>query len=279
MNANIRYNIITKSLDEGIQLRDCDDCVVEYNHVFNVAQDGINMCCDSANGIIQFNEVHGIGSENAAIYIYGADSIQISDNLVYDVIFNDGIKMGAKLCNDPAPNGSIERNVVHNTAQDGITVYSSNTEVRDNEIYNSFSENGALYISCQGTTTVTVEGNVIHDNGVIGGSTTYGVRVGKSGAQPIETSTIIINGNCIQGNEKGMINDSADLDDIDATGNWWGASDGPSGVSPTASGDSVSTKVDFDPFLVESPKQCRPKCNPKSCKDSKGGSESSRRRL
>jgi parallel beta-helix repeat protein len=58
-NVALRYNIIRDALDdEGIQLRDCANCVIEFNHVFDIAQDGINLCCGSTGGIVQSNEVH-----------------------------------------------------------------------------------------------------------------------------------------------------------------------------------------------------------------------------
>jgi uncharacterized repeat protein (TIGR01451 family) len=40
-----------------------------------------------------------------------------------------------------------------------------------------------------------------------------------------------------------------------ATGNWWGAADGPSGVGP-GSGDSVGTGVDYSGFLTTAPPGC-----------------------
>lgn len=251
--VNIRYSIITEATDEGIQLRDCADCVVEYNLVFNIGQDGINMCCGSTNGSIQFNEVHGIGSENAAIYVYDSEAMSINDNYVYDVTDNDGIKMGGSDCDgDKAPNGFIGRNVVRDVVQDGITVYSSGTTVMDNEIYNSNSENGALYIQCSGTQDVTVMGNVIHDNG----GSTVGIQIGN-GIDPT-TASIRINENCIQGNNEGMVNGATAAGIIDATQNWWGAVDGPSGPGGSGSGDSVSTNVDFSNFLTTAPEKCQP---------------------
>jgi hypothetical protein len=255
-NTNIRYNIITQSKDEGIQLRDCESCVVEFNHIFDTDGDGINMCCGSTKGTIKSNEVHYIRSPDAAIYIYSvpgtASEINILDNLVYDVFNNDGIKMGSKGCSGPSPNGSIERNVVYNTRQDGIAVYSTNTTVKDNEIYNSRSENGALYISCLNTADVTVEGNFIHDNDYF--SNTYGIRVGKDNALPL-VSTIRINDNCITGNPRGLINFVTG--NLDATGNWWGANDGP---SPPGSGDSVEGNVNVSGFLTDEPKECKREC-------------------
>ena len=246
----LSYNIIHEATgDEGIQLRECTDCVVEYNYIFDIAQDGVNMCCGSVAGVIRRNELHDIRSENAAIYIYEADAISILDNLIYDVPDNDGIKMGTKSCRggDDSPNGTIRGNVIHDVRQDCITVYCSNTLVKHNECYNSTSENGAVYISCSGITNVIVEDNFIHDNGpsVLAGAKTYGIRIGKGSYLP-EADTITVNNNCVYGNEEGMENFAPGL--LDATGNWWGASDGPSGDGP-GTGDSVFGNVAYDPWL------------------------------
>jgi hypothetical protein len=94
------------------------------------------------------NEVHDSFSENAAIYVYGSTNTTIQCNLVYDIHNNDGIKLGAKNGGDVAlTGGSILYNIVHDTVQDGIAVYTSNTSVEGNEVYNSTSENGAIYVA------------------------------------------------------------------------------------------------------------------------------------
>ena len=54
--------------------------------------------------------------------------------------------------------------------------------------------------------------------------------------------------NNIVGNTTGIQNDSP-TDTVDAEYNWWGATDGPSGVGP-GSGDAVSTNVDYDPWCT-----------------------------
>jgi hypothetical protein len=244
----LRYNIIDAATgDEGIQLRYVENGVIEYNHVFNIAQDGINMCCGSTGGAIRFNEVHSISSENAAIYVYDATNMSIQCNLVYDVYNNDGIKLGTKGGDDATlSGGSILYNTVYNTAQDGIALYMSDTLIEGNEIYGSSSENGAIYLAF-GISDVTVTHNDVHDNTLNTG------KWGDPGAimigTDVDAATVSVTDNNIYSNSpNGLTNKAAAQ--LDAENNWWGASDGPSGAG-TGTGDAVSSNVDFVPWRTE----------------------------
>jgi len=233
--------------DEGVQLKKCSGCILEYNYVYDIATpgDALNISDGSTNGIIRHNEVRNIGSENAAVYIYGSTNTTIECNLVYDVTQNDGIKLGNKSGGDATlTGGNILYNTVYNTAQDGIAVYMSETLVEGNEIHHSSSENGALYLAW-GISKVTVTLNDVHDNTLDTG------KWGDPGAIMIGTdvdlSIVSVNDNNIHGNSpNGLTNKVAAL--LDAKGNWWGAADGP---SPAGSGDAVSTNVDFSGWLQE----------------------------
>jgi len=247
-NVALRYNIIRDALgDEGVQLRDCTDCVIEFNHVFDIAQDGINLCCGSTGGTIQSNEVHDNYSENAAIYVYQATNTTIQCNLVYDVYENDGIKLGTKQGGDAAlSGGSIRYNVVHDTRQDGISVYMSDTLVDGNEVHHSASENGAIYVA-HAVANITIVDNDVHDNTLDTGKwgDPGGIMIGTA----VDATTVTVNNNNITGNSpNGVTNKAAAL--LNAENNWWGAADGPSGAG-SGSGDAVSTNVDFDPWLTE----------------------------
>ncbi len=236
--------------DEGMQLRNVTDGLVERNLVYNTAGDGINMCCGTKTSTIQDNEVHDIGSDNGAIYVYEISDMLVQRNLVYDTSQNDGIKMGAKGGSDVAASGGqILDNTVHDTDQDGISVYASDVEVCGNEIYGSTSENGALYVAFN-VDNVQITRNRIHDNGSgADARTTYGVRVGKSSYHP---TNVVIHDNDITGNEEGLFNNNATGPALDAENNWWGAADGPSGDG-TGTGDSVNGgNVDFDPWRLAS---------------------------
>ena len=79
-----------------------------------------------------------------------------------------------------------------------------------------------------------------------------GNRISKyeTGVQIVETAanltTATVNRNSISGNRTGLTTNA--IATIDATCNWWGAANGPSGAGP-GSGDTVSPNVTFTPWL------------------------------
>lgn len=76
------------------------------------------------------------------------------------------------------------------------------------------------------------------------GGTPFGVEIGFAAA-----ATSHVNENRIVNHaEAGVINNSSS-DFVDATCNWWGSSDGPSGAGP-GSGDPVGPFVTFTPWLT-----------------------------
>ncbi|MCB8942160.1 MAG: right-handed parallel beta-helix repeat-containing protein [Ardenticatenaceae bacterium] len=244
-NLILKYNIIRDATgDEGAQIRDCADCIIEYNYVLDIAQDGLNLCCGSTDGFIQFNEVRNNGSDNGAIYVYDATNTTIQNNLVYDVLGNDGIKLGDKGGGDASGfGGAVLNNVVHSTAQDSISIYMSDTLVDGNEVYNSTSENGAIYVA-YGVSNITITNNHIHDNSLSTGKwgDPGGIMVGTA----VNASTVTANNNCLVNNTpNGLTNKAAAP--LDAENNWWHDATGPSGAG-AGSGDAVSSNVDYDPW-------------------------------
>lgn len=89
-------------------------------------------------------------------------------------------------------------------------------------------------------TTATITGNTISNN-------TDGIVVGCCGDDG--TSVVVANRNNISGNTTYGIVSNNPL--VDATCNWWGASNGPGPVGP-GSGDKVSANVNYTPWLVSS---------------------------
>ncbi|WP_134704978.1 HYR domain-containing protein [Ammoniphilus sp. YIM 78166] len=247
--TRILYNIIHDSSgDEGVQLRNVSNGSISFNHVYNTLGDGINFCCGTINSTISFNEVHDIRSTDAAIYVYESTNVDIEGNLVYNVVNNDGIKRGRSDGFDVNRTGGVIRhNIVHDTNQDGITVYTSNTIIDGNEIYRSRSRNGALHVSFN-VNNIVIQNNCIHDNGVPGdGRTTFGIRIGGGTLRP---SNVVVNNNNLFDNPEGQLFYNS-VPVLNAENNWWGS---PSGPSP----GSIMGNVDFIPFL-EAP---APVCNP-----------------
>jgi parallel beta-helix repeat protein len=67
----------------------------------------------------------------------------------------------------------------------------------------------------------------------------------------ISDVSIMINENNIMNNSEYGIYYDYNYADVDATNNWWGASDGPSGLGP-GSGDNIGVRnIDFTPWLTE----------------------------
>ena len=244
----VRHNIIHDSSgDEGIQLKNVVDALIEYNHVYNTGGDGINIGYDSVGGTIQYNEVHDIYSPDAAIYVYGTPNVTIKGNLVYDVHNNDGIKLGSKNGADAGkPGGLIQQNTVHDTSQDGIAVYMSNVNVEGNEVYNSTSENGAIYLAWP-ITGITLTQNVVRDNTLDSGK--WGNPAGILIGTAVDAANVVIHYNNITGNTPFGVTNLTGVD-VDATLNWWGSAEGPTHASnPTGAGDSVSNNVIYSPWL------------------------------
>lgn len=212
----VRYCIIHDAGDEGVQLRNVDDGVLEYNRVYNTVGDGLNFAY-SNDCIIQYNECHDIYSENAAIYCYndggrGYIGVTIQNNLLYNLANNDGIKLGAKSPGNDRNlrGGRILNNIVHSGVQDGITLYASDSRVEGNEVYNCNSENGAIYVSYP-VSFDTISNNQVYNNGITGDSkTTVGIRIGGGSYSP---SNIRVVGNSLRNNEQTAYDN--------AVGNYW----------------------------------------------------------
>ncbi|WP_345239290.1 HYR domain-containing protein [Pontibacillus salipaludis] len=243
----VSYNIVHRGLtDEGIQLRGIEEGLITFNHVYDIEGDGINVCCGSNNNTISYNEVHEIRSTNAALYFYEASNFTIEQNIVYDVPNNEAIKLGDS-GDDNLTGGVIRNNIAYNLFGDGISLRTSNTIVDGNEVYNSRSVNGAIYIDGR-PDSVSITNNCIRDNGEPG-DLTYGVRIGKDANLP---TNVIVTGNNIYNNVAGeLFYNSINPPALDAEGNWWGSVTGP----PPG---SIIGNVDFIPFLTEPAQVCNP---------------------
>ncbi|MCR4428193.1 MAG: PKD domain-containing protein [Caldiserica bacterium] len=253
-NPCILYNIVYndaplgKSSNEGIKVRYAYDsgAMVSYNYVYDIPSPGDAINFDSVNnGVISFNEVRNIGSENAAIYIYSSQNTTIQGNLVDGTTQNDGIKLGNKGGGDaPKTGGKIIDNVVKNTAQDGISVYTSNVLVEGNEVTGCTSENGAIYLAF-GISNVTIRCNNIHDNNL--NFTKWGNPGGIMIGTAVDASKVTVECNNIYHNSPyGLTNKTSQT--LNAKNNWWGDPSGPGGFGP-GKGDKVSNYVDYDPWL------------------------------
>jgi len=242
--TTVKYCIIHDGRgDEGVQLKKCTNGLLEYNYVFDIADkgDGLNIADESSQGFIRYNEVAGIHGENAAIYIYGAEHMEIIGNLVRDSGEggNDGIKVGNKGGGDTAKQDVlIKDNIIHDITQDGISVYMSDVTIEGNKVYNCGSENGAIYLA-YGISNIAIQGNTVHDNTLSTSKRT--TAAGILLEERVDAASVTVNFNNIYNNTPyGVTNEAAAL--LDATNNWWGDAAEPSA--------QVSGNVDYDPWAV-----------------------------
>jgi len=237
--------------------------IIRYNTVANNrASDGGGISCNSSSSPIIVGNT--IIENTAAGYLtsYGGgiscwyssaiiDSNIISNNIATapSDIYGDGI-----FCYSSQV--TISNNLISNNSSEGIYCeYSPLATINGNSISNH--DRYGIYIKGAGSAHLTH--NIITGNGIYGS----GIHCCSNSSPIIDSCTIsnnvgdgiychsnanpTINYCNIFGNGSyGIRNLSAIW--INAESNWWGHSSGPSGFGP-GGGDSVSSYVDFDPWL------------------------------
>jgi parallel beta-helix repeat protein len=144
--GNLVYNVPN---NDGIKLGDSGDGstggIVEGNEVHDVAEDGITIY---ASGVtVENNTIYNCGSENGALYLYGAD------------------------------NTTVIKNKIYNNAAIGLLVKkSSNVTVEENEIYNNDDSDDTKYSGSAGIWLTSDASNVVINNNCIAGNADFGVK-------------------------------------------------------------------------------------------------------
>ena len=182
--------------DEGIQLKNCTDCLVECNVVYDVAQDGISIADGSYNSVIRNNEIYNVGSENAAIYVYDSYDMTVECNYIHDTQAANGVGFyynyggthtiannlivhnrwwGGKHCYNEADGSAIW---IYKPRVSSIYVVSHNTLDDNTPPVNSCAQPGnAIYVrkSADGVVVDVVDNIVTNHNG-------YGIRTWSGAA-------------------------------------------------------------------------------------------------
>jgi parallel beta-helix repeat protein len=151
-----------------------------------------------------------------------------------------------------SPNSLVEDNVSENTAAFTASINAQNFPVghvriadasNNAQIRNNTLIGGNVGISLLRSTGVVIDSNIVRDTVDAGSIRGVGISV-------ISSSTgVEAHDNNIEGNASFGMQVDGTSGVVNATNNWWGASDGPSGGGP-GSGDAVTTNVDFSPFLT-----------------------------
>ncbi|MBN1154886.1 right-handed parallel beta-helix repeat-containing protein [candidate division KSB1 bacterium] len=235
--------------DEGVQIKKCANGSLDHNYVYDIAWagDGLNFA-DSDNCQIIENELTNISSDNAAIYAYGCQNMKLNNNLIYNLPYGEGIKLGNKSGGDAAKTGGeIKNNVIHDVGggnrDDCIAVYTSHVLVEGNECYANTSENGTIYLTFA-ITDIRLLKNSVHHNTL--STNKYPDAAGIFIGSTVDAANVVINNNNIYMNQPYGVTNKTGVD-VDARMNYWGDASGPSGAGP-GTGDAISANVIICPW-------------------------------
>ncbi len=240
------------SLGVSVNFDDCDGCTLQANHLDGAHRRAFYISSASEGTTIADNEIVGHNYHYAAIEVCGPDAT-VTGNLVRDSVAYDAYPAMAAIAV-----GSGDHRC---TGVDGTYLISGNTVIGNSGAGGIDVATNVQSCFDPATTTVAISNNIIGPNAAgtgirIGPLTAPGIPAAADCALDIAAS-VLVNGNDIAGNpDGGVANGQTFGSFVDATGNYWGSNDGPSGVGP-GSGDAVTDRVDYGGFttapIIEGP--------------------------
>ncbi len=283
-NVNINYNILENvPAIRAIQLYQADGTYVGYNTISGAAGCGI-MTMENSNVVIEYNHIINCTQAGIEAVNHVGTGIVITHNTITNP-GEKGVNYWAGI------GGLISFNTITGSNWEGIFTDAAETEIRNNilhQCHNGVLEADGLgdwdYASIHLEPTATdciIDGNIVSDgiNGIqtlanntritnneiysmgltyadekVVGDRTYknsAILIGSNWGSPsdIDPTGIVIEKNNIHSNYCGLFY-SPDLHHgVSATKNWWGSASGPTHASnPSGNGDAVTNNVVYDPW-------------------------------
>lgn len=237
----------------GADLQDLSDATVEENEVHDNAGPGVRVHVTTATTVTT-NTVEDNGGNG--VFVTASDGFTVDHNVVQA---NGGTGLQVQSSTD----GVLHANTVEDNAERGIDVRTTDASVISK---NTVRLHPKRAVVLSGADANVVQDNTVEDNDHVGffvksDDTTIRRNVARRNLHGVVVSGSgnVVNDNNIHDNEKlALFADTPNP--LDATGNWWGASNGPGGgltdacTGTTASGDggaidSNGAGICFDPWL------------------------------
>jgi nitrous oxidase accessory protein NosD len=221
----------------GVLYKGADGLTVNQNRML-VNKNGVIVQPNPASDVIISNNTFSLGSDPAgdasAIYMASCSQCRVTENTAADFINAKGLA-GSNLDHLMVSGNTFTGN------KDAVSIWGGSTYITISD--NALRDSLRYGISIKGQ-DIEIARNEITDNG------DAGINIDR---HVIDTERVKIFNNNITGNTNyGVQINTANVTEIvDATCNWWGAADGPSGQGP-GSGDAVSQNADFAPWLLSS---------------------------
>ncbi|MEA3354923.1 MAG: alpha/beta fold hydrolase, partial [Patescibacteria group bacterium] len=226
-----------------------NDVVVSNNISANGGGAGIWVGYDASavitNSTISNNSAFGSAS-GGGLLKRGDSVVTITDSIISNNFAeNNGGALYSQgpinISNTTFSNNSAQNHggAIHNHS--GV-INISNSVISNNTVtvaFNNFGLGGGIYNYLLGT--ITINNSIIQNNSAT-----------KNGGGFYSVGTSTVNNSCISGNSATSFVNQYLSSTMDATNNWWGSNDGPSGVG-SGSGDSISSFINFHPFLFNCP--------------------------
>ena len=231
-NVSINNNIINGMY--GVLYKGGDTLTVHRNRV-EVNKGGVTVQPNLASDVTISDNVFSLGSSpvggESAIYMTSCSQCSATGNTATGFVNGNGIG-GSNLDHLTVSGNTFTGN------RKGVNIWGTSTFIAVSN--NDLSSSGKCGVNIKGQ-DVDITDNEIHNCGETGISIARHV---------IDTERVEIHHNNITGNtDNGLEVDAAVTEAVNATCNWWGAADGPSGAGP-GSGDAVSGNALFDPWLL-----------------------------
>mgnify|MGYP000856873597 CR=1 FL=1 len=238
INNSISNDLPNNSTDGIFARGSSTGLLIQNNVIENYPNSRITLAWDESNVRVIDNVIKkcGIGSfdEQGGLVIIQSVAEIITGNTVEDCS-RSGIFWGWVLTTGSQPDEIlIANNRISNSSRDAIYLFSQ-------------APGGFIPADIFPLEPI-IRGNTLSSSGRAGIYVSNVYYYGPGNARPT------INDNIITGNEWGVLNATDQI--INAVENWWGNSSGPYHplLNPDGTGNQVSDRVDFIPWITEAPK-------------------------